>query len=76
MNSEMLRGLTCQVRKATDVTVAVGTFKLMEGETYLKTLACDGVAYTAVTHTSRADKAMAQFYWMAPTTDMGAVKVM
>ena len=73
-SSQMLRGLICQVRKASDPATAVGTFSLMNGETNLQTLDCGGPAM-GVTHTNRDDKAMVQFYW-TPPGDMGNVKVM
>ena len=68
----MMKGLLCQVRKASDASMAVGTLSLMANEDELKVLTCDG---TAVTHVGRTEKAMAQFYWM-PSADMGDVKVM
>ena len=71
-----LRGVLCQMRKATDTAVAVGTFTLMENEANLKLLMCPGGgAGSGITHSNNGDKAMAEFYWMAPA-DMGAVKVM
>ena len=73
-NDENLRGLICQMRKASDTDTAVGNFSLMAGETNLQTLDCGGPAM-GVTHTNRDDKAMAQFYWKPPG-DMGNVKVM
>ena len=73
-SSTMLRGLICQVRKASDPDTAVGYFSLMNGETNLQALDCGGTAM-GVTHTNRNDKAMAQFYW-TPPGDMGNVKVM
>ena len=70
----MLRGLICQVRKASDPDTAVGTFSLMGGEGNLQTLDCGGPAM-GVTHTNNMNKAMVQFYW-TPPGDMGNVKVM
>ena len=73
-DSTMLRGLICQVRKATNPDTAVGTFSLMAGESNLQTLNCGGSAM-GVTHTNPMNKAMVQFYW-TPPGDMGNVKVM
>ena len=73
-NDENLRGLICQMRKASDTDTAVGKFSLMAGETNLQTLDCGGPAM-GVTHTNRDDKSMVQFYW-TPPGDMGNVKVM
>ena len=73
-NDENLRGLICQMRKASDPDTAVGTFSLMANEANLQTLDCGGPAM-GVTHTNRDDKSMVQFYW-TPPGDMGNVKVM
>ena len=74
-DSTMLRGLICQVRKASDPDTAVGTLNVMENDQNWQVLSGTGCEATAVTHTSRNDKAMAQFYW-TPPGDMGNVKVM
>ena len=58
-----------------DTNEGVGMLSLMSGESNLQLLACSGQAGTGVTHSSSAEKAMAQFYW-TPTANVGDVKVM
>ena len=67
-------GLLCQVRKADDPSISVGTFKAMEG--YTQTLACDGYADSGITHDGPINMTMTEFYWMPPMGDMGSLKVM
>ena len=74
-NNAMFRGLICQVRKASDPGMAVGTLSVMENDANLQVRSGDACPETGVTHSNNNDKSMAQFYW-TPPGDMGNVKVM
>ncbi|XP_062566576.1 putative defense protein 3 [Saccostrea cucullata] len=66
------RGLLVEVRLADCSTVTYPTFSLMTSESNLQTLACNGEADSAVTHTNRNDKTEANFYW-TPSSSLGHV---
>ncbi|XP_061171754.1 putative defense protein [Saccostrea echinata] len=66
------RGVLVQARPANCSTVTFPTFSLMANESNFQTLACNGVANSAVTHTNRNDKTQAMFYW-TPAASLGHV---
>ncbi|XP_061171763.1 putative defense protein 3 [Saccostrea echinata] len=66
------RGIFIQARSANCSTVTLPTFSLMTNEGNLKTLTCNSVADSAVTHTTKSDKTQAKFYW-TPAANVGHI---
>ena len=73
--TDMVRGVLCQVRLASDADMMTGTFTLVDGEDKLKLMQCTD-ADNSVTHMRANDVMSVSFYWNPPMGDMGDVKVM
>ncbi|XP_062566577.1 ferric-chelate reductase 1-like [Saccostrea cucullata] len=66
------RGIFIQARSANCSTVSLPAFSLMTNEGNLKTLTCNNVQNSAVTHTTKSDKTQAKFYWK-PAANTGHI---
>ncbi|KAL3868829.1 hypothetical protein ACJMK2_041586 [Sinanodonta woodiana] len=53
----------------------IGTFRLLDGTRYLKTLACDNRANSAVSHVINREMGYHKFVWKAPAETVGPVYI-